>query len=97
MSYISVNVDLDIDDVVSGMSTYDRRKFFEEMQEEGYISEHCVITSDGEVMASDRIEKSKLAESRDDFNLALQKLWNNGWKLTREEEEVIINISNRIV
>jgi hypothetical protein len=95
MSYFKV--DVDIDDIVSALGRSDRRALFQAFQDDGYISEHCVITSDGKVMAPDRIEKSKLAESRDDFNLAFQKLWNNGWKLTREEEEVIIGISNRIV
>lgn len=37
------------------------------------------------------------AESKDDFNRALQKLFNNGWKLTSEEEQYIINLSKRFI
>lgn len=86
MSYISVNID--IDDIISGMSRYDRRIFFEAMQEDGCISESCIITNDGTVEAP-------TAKSVDDFDRALQKLYGNGWKLTREEEDYIINLSKR--
>lgn len=93
MSYISV--DIDIDDIISGMSKYDRRIFFKAMQEDGCISESCIITDDGTVEAPARIERNAKAESVDDFNRALQKLYGNGWKLTREEEDYIINLSKR--
>jgi len=95
MSYISI--DVDIDDIVLSMSKYDRRKFFEAMQAEGYISEHCVVTDNGEVEAPPLVEKKAAASSQDDFNLALKKLWDNGWKLTKEEEDCIIGISKRFI
>jgi hypothetical protein len=93
MSYISV--DVDIDDLVSHMGRYDRIKFFESMKSDGYISESCVITNDGEVEAPSYIERKVLDEEQDEFNQALQKLLNNGWKLTKEQEEYIINLSKR--
>ena len=40
MSYISI--DVDIDDIVTSMGRYDRRKFFDQMQQDGYISKSCV-------------------------------------------------------
>lgn len=93
MSYISV--DIDIDDIIWGLSKWDRKAFFKEMQSEGYISEACIITNDGEVKAPEHFERNQFIESKDEFNLALQKLFNNGWKLTREEEDYIINLSKR--
>ena len=95
MSYISV--DVDFDDILSSMSRYDRRQFFQAMQDDGYISKLCVITNDGEVHASNHMERKALAESNDEFNQALQKLWNNGWKLTKEEEDYIIKVSKRFI
>jgi hypothetical protein len=97
MSYISVEVD--IDDIVSELSRSrsDRRDLFHALQEDGYISENCVITNDGEVKAPEKIERSIAASENDEFNIALDKLWNNGWKLTREEEEYIISLSKRFV
>ena len=91
----SISVDVDIDDIIWGMGSYDRREFFESMQERGYISESCVITNDGEVKASGHVERNRLAESSDDFNRALQTLFGKGWLLTKEEEDYIINLSKR--
>ena len=90
MNSISIDVDIDIDDIISGMSRHDRRKFFESMKEDGYISDCCLITNDGEVKASAHIEKSE-----DEFNQALQKLFGNGWKLTKEQEQYIIQLSKQ--
>jgi hypothetical protein len=72
MSHISV--DVDIDDIISELSSSDRARLFKALQEDGCIS-----------------------NQNDDFNIALGKLWNNGWKLTKEEEDYIINISKRFV
>jgi hypothetical protein len=93
MSYISV--DVDVDDIVSAMGRYDRRKFFESMKSGGYISESCIITYEGEVKAPVHIERNALVESQDEFNIALNKLWNNGWKLTKEQEDYVINLAKR--
>jgi hypothetical protein len=91
----SISIDVDIVDIIWGMSSYDRREFFKAMQDEGYISESCVITKDGEVKAPGHIERNALAESTDEFNLALQKLFGNGWRVTKEQEEYIINLSKQ--
>jgi len=91
----SISVEVDIIDIIWGMSKYDRREFFNRMQEEGYISKSCVITNEGSVEASAHTERKTLAESEDEFNLALHKLIGNGWKLTKEQEEYIINLSKR--
>lgn len=95
MSTISVDVDVEVVDILDGMSTYDRRRFLEEMKECGYISGLCVITNDGRVQASDRAEQKALYESNNEFNRALQNLYGNGWRLTREEEEFVIRISKK--
>jgi hypothetical protein len=95
MSHISI--DIDIDDVIWGMSSYDRKVFFKRMQDEGYISKSCVITKDGEIKAANNVEQKVLAESKDEFNLALQKLFSNGWRLTKEQEDYIIGLAKQIV
>lgn len=92
----SISVDIDIYEVIWGMSKWDRKEFFLEMQKEGHISELCVITNDGEVKAAPHIERNAENASKDEFNLALQKLFNNGWKLTKEEEEYVIGLSKKI-
>lgn len=89
MRSINVDVDIDIDDIVYNMSKYDRKELFKAMKEDGYISDSCVITEEGE------IESSVEVDSTDDFDRALVKLFKNGWKLTKEEEEYVINLSKR--
>lgn len=94
MGYISL--DIDIDEIIYAMSKYDRKEFFRQMQSDGYISESCTITNEGYVESSAGIEKKIESQSKDDFNLALQRLFNNGWRLTKEEEDYIINVSKKI-
>lgn len=93
MSYISV--DIDIDDIIWDMSTYDRKRFFERMQREGYISEACTITINGEIKAPSHIERNALDNETNEFNQALNKLFGNGWRLTLEQEQYIINLAKR--
>lgn len=84
-----ISIDVDIDDIVYCMSKYSRKELFKAMKEEGYISDSCVITEEGE------IESSIGIDSRDDFDRALMKLSGNGWKLTKEEEEYVIQLAKR--
>jgi hypothetical protein len=91
----SISIEVDIDDIIWGMGSYDRKEFFKSMQDEGYISKSCIITKDGEVKAAGHIERNKIAESNDDFNKALQILFGKSWLLTKEQEEYIINLSKR--
>ena len=91
----SISVDVEIDDIIWGMGSYDRRYFFNEMQDRGYISKSCIVTDAGSVEASAHAERANLVESTDDFNRALQILFRKGWLLTKEEEDYIINLSKR--
>lgn len=93
MSYVSI--DIDIDEILYEMNRYERRRFLQHMQEDGIISKACVITNEGEVKAPNHIERLLLDQSNDEFDKALQKLFNNGWKLTSEEEQYIIDIAKR--
>lgn len=91
----SISIDVDIDDIIWGMGTYDRKAFFKAMQDEGYISKSCIITKDGEVKAAAHVERNALAESKDEFNQALQILFGKGWLLNKEQEQYIIELSKR--
>jgi hypothetical protein len=91
----SISIDVDIDDIIWGMGSYDRREFFKSMQDEGYISKSCIITKDGEVKAAGHIERNKLAESTNEFNKALQTLFGKSWLLTKEQEQYVIELAKR--
>jgi hypothetical protein len=91
----SISIDVDIDDIIWGMGSYDRREFFKSMQDEGYISKSCIITKDGEVKAAGHIERNKLAESTNEFNHALRTLFGKSWLLTKEQEQYVIELAKR--
>jgi hypothetical protein len=82
-----ISLDVDIDDIISSMSKYDRRELFRELQKDGWISSRCRVTKEGEVEA--------IGESDSEFDSALIKLQGNDWRLTKDEEQFIINLSKK--
>jgi hypothetical protein len=80
MSYITVDVDVDIDDVISSLSNSERQELADNLYDDGYIPK--------------QVEKESY-EHEDEFSLACQKLKYQSWRLSREEEEFIINLSKR--
>lgn len=82
--YITVEteVDVDIDDVLYEITNSPKKlKYFLDLLKE-------------DKNASILLNESK-DESKDDFNFVLNKLYNNGWKLTNEEQEIITKIADR--
>jgi hypothetical protein len=75
-----ISVDVDIDDILWSMSSREKQKLAEELYDAGYIPKEL---------------ENKLAELNNDFSLACEKLIGQSWRLTREEEEYIINLSKR--
>lgn len=93
MSYITI--DVDIDDVINSMGRWERRELLQSLQEDGYIPKECTIDNDGTVNLPSYMQKKIDESNNNEFNLSIQKLYNNGWKLTAEEEQYIINIAKR--
>jgi hypothetical protein len=83
MSYISV--DVDIDDVLWGMSSYEKQKLADELYEDGYVPKQI---------------KGTLADSDynySDFDDQVKKLVGNSWRLSKEDEETILRITNKLI
>ncbi len=79
MSFI--NIDIDIDDIISNMSSYDKQMMVDELYADGYIAK------------KDDSEKS----TDDEWNEQVHKLFNNKWRLSKEDEETILAITNKII
>lgn len=79
MSFI--NIDIDIDDIINNMGSYDKQMMVDELYEEGYIA------------------KKDSSEKNDDneWNEQVNKLFNNKWRLSPEDEETILRITNKII
>jgi hypothetical protein len=76
----SVRIDVDLDDILWGMSDREKQDLVEELYEDGYSPKEL---------------EEKEAELKDDFSIACKKLMGQAWRLTKAEEEFIINISKR--
>jgi hypothetical protein len=75
-----MNVDIDIDDILWSMSTREKQQLVDELYNDGYTPASL---------------QDELDRSTDDFSAACKKLAGEAWRLTREEEDFIINISKR--
>ncbi len=82
MSYISV--DVDIDDVLWGMSSYEKQKLADELYEDGYVPKQM-----GGVHPDD--------SPTGDFDKEVSKLIGNSWRLSKEDEETILRITNKLI
>ena len=80
MGYI--NIDVDIDEVLSSMNSRELQQLADTLYEDGYIA-----------------KKSDEANSTDDetWNEQVNKLFNNKWRLSTEDEATILAITNKLV
>ena len=75
-----ITVDVVVDDVLWSMSRNEKQELVDELYDDGYIPK--------------QVQKESYKRN-DDFSLACEKLIGQSWRLSREEEEFIINISKR--
>jgi len=80
MSWISVNVDVDIDDILWSATTRDKQKLADRLYEDGIIATKDI---------------NETYDPQTEFDEACLKLFSNGWRLSREEEQFIISLSKR--
>jgi hypothetical protein len=75
-----VSVDVDIDEILCSMCDRERQELVDELYNDGYIPTKL---------------QNKYNNYADVFSNACEKLKGQAWRLTREEEEFIINVSKR--
>lgn len=86
----SISIDIELDEIVSSLTRYDRVRLFEILQDDGYINKVLTITKEGKIDLPSSKSKNF---SNNDFNKSLQILFNQGWRLSLEEEEIINKIA----
>jgi hypothetical protein len=75
------SIDIDIDDILWGMSDREKQELVDDLYEDGYIA-----------------KKDDDAKSTDDvWNEEVHKLFNSKWRLSKEDEETILNITKKII
>ena len=75
------SIDIDIDDILWGMSDREKQELVDDLYEDGYIAK------------KDDAEKSFDNEWNDEVN----KLFNNKWRLSKEDEETILKITKKLI
>lgn len=77
------SIDIDIDDILYGMMGYEKQELADELYDAGYCPKQIGEHPD------DR--------EQSDFDREVSKLIGNNWRLSKEDEETILKIANKIV
>jgi len=78
------SIDFDIDDIVSSLCSWEKQELADELYDAGYVPKEL-----------ENAIPSK--EPLTDFDEQVLKLVGNSWRLTKEEEETILKITNKIL
>ena len=79
------SIDIDIDDILYSLMGYEKQELADELYEAGYVPKQL---------------KGTLADTdndNSDFDEQVKKLVGNSWRLSKEDEETILKITNKLV
>lgn len=76
------SIDVDIDDIMYSLSNYEKQELVDELYEAGYTPKQL---------------ENKQSKNDDDWDETIEKLKGNNWKLSKQDEETILRIANKLV
>ena len=76
------SIEFDIDEIVYGLMSWEKQDLIDELYEAGYTPT--------------QLEK-KQSKSDNDWDEAVEKLKGNKWRLSKEDEETILKIKDKIL
>ena len=76
------SIEFDIDDIVYSLMSWEKQDLIDELYEAGYTPT--------------QLEK-KQSKSDNDWDEAVEKLKGNKWRLSKEDEETILKITDKIL
>ena len=82
------SIEIDITDLLWDMSDYEKQELVDELYSDGFIPEGCTPL---------RPPVADELESSENFDEVISKMLGNSWKLTKEDEETVLRISNKII
>jgi hypothetical protein len=80
----SISIDVDIDDILWDMTSYEKQKLANDLYDDGYVPKQL-----GGVHPDDGYDN--------DFDEQVAKLIGNGWKLSKEDMKIILKITNKLI
>lgn len=94
MSQLSINIG--IEEIVGFLGTQDRKLLLKSLQENGFIPRECSINRQGVVELPNQSKTESRAEKPlSEFDSAVGKLVGNSWRISKEDEDFIIGISQK--
>jgi hypothetical protein len=75
------SIEVDIDDVLWGMSDREKQELVDDLYEDGYIAK----------------KSDDAKSTDDEWNEQVGKLFNNRWRLSIEDEATILAITNKLI
>ena len=76
------SIDIEIDDIMYSLTSYEKQELVDELYDDGYCPKQVQQVMD---------------EDLDDWDEAIKKLKGNKWRLSKEDEEAILRITNKII
>ena len=73
-------INIEIEDILWDMSDREKQELVDDLYDDGYIAK--------------KSDESKNAD--DEWNKQVHKLFNNNWRLSKEDEETILRITNKL-
>lgn len=78
------SIEFDIDDILNSLMRWEKQSLADELYDDGY----CPKQLDGAI---------KVYKPKTDFDLQVEKLIGNKWRLTKEDEETILRIAAKLI
>ena len=75
------SIEFDIEDILNSMMGYEKQELADELYDAGYVAK--------------QIEKE--LDDEDGWDVEIKKLKGNKWRLSKEDEETILKITNKII
>jgi hypothetical protein len=75
------SIDIDIDDILYGMTSWEKQELVDDLYAAGYVAK----------------KDSEATNTDDEWNEQVHKLFNNKWRLSKEDEETILRITNKLI
>ena len=77
-----ISIDVEYDDIINSMGSYDKQKMVDELYDDGFVAKQV---------------KQVIDEDLDEWDTAIAKLKGNKWRLSKEDEETILRITNKLI
>jgi hypothetical protein len=77
-----VSVQIDIDDIISDLTNREKQELVDKLYEDGFTPVSYIPA---------------IQPSLNDFDSNVSKIVGNGWRLSQEDIDIILNISNKLI